>query len=249
MTRASGVCRSRRRRSWRRSAPGSARSVTIVRRRQPDPDGPVRQGRPQDRGDAAATWRGRPRPAGPGWPRSGSRRSSRTCSPPLNARARNGVPVVLLHQGRPAGDLLLLLPVGRGLRARVHQGLRLLPVPGQGLAQRPRVGQTPGQPRPGSGSPSCPTGSPPAPTPPGLQAICDRLGPGTIEVFFERWMSRAAAAVDRRRPGRRLLVGAVDAPDRGLPHHGLRRTPPRPRRSSRPWSSTTSTSAAPTASS
>ena len=26
--------------------------------------------------------------------------------------------------------------------------------------------------------------------PAGLQAICDRLGPGTIEVFFERWMSR-----------------------------------------------------------
>lgn len=26
--------------------------------------------------------------------------------------------------------------------------------------------------------------------PAGLQAICDRLGPGTIRVFFERWMSR-----------------------------------------------------------
>ena len=26
--------------------------------------------------------------------------------------------------------------------------------------------------------------------PEGLQAICDRLGPGTIDVFFERWMSR-----------------------------------------------------------
>lgn len=26
--------------------------------------------------------------------------------------------------------------------------------------------------------------------PQGLQAICDRLGPGTIEVFFQRWMSR-----------------------------------------------------------
>jgi hypothetical protein len=24
----------------------------------------------------------------------------------------------------------------------------------------------------------------------GLQAICDRLGPGTIRVFFERWMAR-----------------------------------------------------------
>ena len=26
--------------------------------------------------------------------------------------------------------------------------------------------------------------------PDALQAICDRLGPGTIDVFFERWMSR-----------------------------------------------------------
>ena len=31
-----------------------------------------------------------------------------------------------------------------------------------------------------------------------MQAICDRLGPGTIGVFFERWMARAAAAADRR---------------------------------------------------
>ena len=26
--------------------------------------------------------------------------------------------------------------------------------------------------------------------PAALQAICDRLGPGTIEVFFQRWMGR-----------------------------------------------------------
>ena len=32
----------------------------------------------------------------------------------------------------------------RRFRAGVHQGLRLLPVPDQGVAQRPRVGQTPG---------------------------------------------------------------------------------------------------------
>jgi hypothetical protein len=42
-------------------------------------------------------------------------------------------------------------------------------------------------PGPGSGSPGYPT----VPGPPqALQAICDRLGPGTITVFFERWMSR-----------------------------------------------------------
>ena len=83
------------------------------------------------------------RPAGPGWPRSASRRSSRMCSPRRSARATTGF-VVLVLQGRPAGDVVLLLPVGRRFRAGVHQDLHLLPVPGQGVAQRPRVGQTPG---------------------------------------------------------------------------------------------------------
>ena len=73
---------------------------------------------------------------------------------------------VHLRQGRPAGDLLLLLPVGSGLRPGVHQGLRVLPLPGQDLGQRPRVGQAPVPSRPGSATGSCPTGSPPATTRP-----------------------------------------------------------------------------------
>jgi hypothetical protein len=36
-----------------------------------------------------------------------------------------------------------LLPVGRRLRPGVCQGVRLVPLPGQDLAQRPRVGQAP----------------------------------------------------------------------------------------------------------
>ena len=32
--------------------------------------------------------------------------------------------------------------------------------------------------------------------PAGLQAICDRLGPGTINVFFERWLSRLPLPLD-----------------------------------------------------
>jgi len=32
--------------------------------------------------------------------------------------------------------------------------------------------------------------------PEGLQAICDRLGPGAIQVFFERWMSRLPLPLD-----------------------------------------------------
>ena len=46
-------------------------------------------------------------------------------------------PAVLLRQGRTPGDLLLLLPLGRVLGACVHQDLRVFPLPGQGLAQRP----------------------------------------------------------------------------------------------------------------
>ena len=100
-------------------------------------------------------------------------------------------------------------------------------------------------PTPGSGSPSCPTGSPPARTPPALQAICDRLGPGTIGVFFERWMSilplpltdadRAAGywwelSMRQIEVSRTLVFDA----------------PAEPGRSSRRWWPTTSTSAAPT---
>ena len=32
--------------------------------------------------------------------------------------------------------------------------------------------------------------------PPALQAICDRLGPGTIEVFFHRWLARLPLPLD-----------------------------------------------------
>ena len=100
-----------------------------------DPVGAVRQGRPQDRRDAAV-------PAGAGGHRAvRGGRGRRLAGVPaglvrLPARHPDRRPAVHLLQGRPQGDLLLLLPVGRGLRRRVHQGLRLLPLPGQDLGQR-----------------------------------------------------------------------------------------------------------------
>jgi hypothetical protein len=54
--------------------------------------------------------------------------------------------------------------------------------------------------RPGSSSPSCPTGSSAAPTRPGLQAICDRLGPADIQGLRRPVAGGAAAAVDGGRP-------------------------------------------------
>ena len=65
--------------------------------------------------------------------------------------------------------------------------------------------------------------------PAGLQAICDRLGPTHDHRVRPALVLGPAAAADRRRPGRRVLVGAVDAPGRGLAHHRVHRTPPRPR--------------------
>ena len=47
-----------------------------------------------------------------------------------------GTPRWSFVKNRPTGDLLLLLPVRRRLRLGVHQGLRLFPLPGQGLGQR-----------------------------------------------------------------------------------------------------------------
>ena len=79
-----------------------------------------------------------------------------------------------------------------------------------------------------------------------LQRICDALQPGTIEVFFQRWLHRLPLPLAPGRPRRRLVVGTVDGPGRGVPHHRVHPAPLRPRPSSTPWSPTTSTSAAPT---
>jgi hypothetical protein len=82
-----------------------------------------------------------------------------------------------------------LLPVGRRLRPRLGQGVCLVPVSGQDLAQRPRVGQTPSHQgwhrlyRALQRLATCQD-------PQALQVICDRLGPGTIGVFIQRWLAR-----------------------------------------------------------
>ncbi len=65
--------------------------------------------------------------------------------------------------------------------------------------------------------------------PTALQAICDRLGPGRDAGVRRTLVVDPAAAADRARPCGRLLVGAVDAPNRDLAHPGVRRTPPCPR--------------------
>ena len=69
--------------------------------------------------------------------------------------------------------------------------------------------------------------------PAGLQEICDRLQPGTIEVFAQRWLHRHPDALRKQGPRRRVLAGVLDAAGRGLPHHRLRRARAGPGPSSR----------------
>ena len=104
-------------------------------------------------------------------------------------KTSTGTPRWSFVQNGPAGDLLLLLPLGRRLRPGLYQGVRLVPLPGQDLAQRARVGQAAGRPcrdrvyRAAGGFAACED-------PAALPAICDRLGPGTINVFTQRWLHR-----------------------------------------------------------
>ena len=62
-------------------------------------------------------------------------------------------------------------------------------LPGQGVGQRPRVGQAPSRPGGHRVHAPWPTGSPPATTPERLQAICDRFGPDDVQAFFDRWIA------------------------------------------------------------
>ena len=186
------------------------------------------QGRGQAGGDAAApgaagsdrTVRGRGDRRGPGVPAGVDR---------LGGQDLHRDAAVVVLQGRPAGDLLLLLSLGRRTSARHSSrcapGSRIQPRSGStgmsGSSGRPR--------RPGSGSPRCPTGSPPARTRAALQAICDRLGPGTINVFAQRWLHRLPLPFGPKDHDAGYWWETLDAAGGDLPHHRLRRAAPCPR--------------------
>ena len=99
--------------------------------------------------------------------------------------------------------------------------------------------------RQGSATPRWPTGSRPAPTRRGCRRSATGSAPPTSQAFFDRWIDRDPDPVHRRRPRRRLLVGAVDAPGRGLPHARASTTRAGRGGSSRRSSPTTSASAGP----
>jgi hypothetical protein len=138
---------------------------------------------------------------------------------------------------RPTGTSL-----GCRFRAGVHKICAYFPYPikvwlnGHEWAKRQATGAGIGFTELSNGFGSCAD-------PAALQAICDRLGPGTIGVFFERWMSRLPLPLTEhdRAAGywwelsmRQVEVSRTLVFD--APRHA--------RGSSRHWSPTTSTSAA-----
>ena len=96
--------------------------------------------------------------------------------------------VVRLDQVRATGQLLLLLPLRSGVRPRLHQDLHLVPLSGQGLVERPRVGQASGPAR--LSFAQLANGFAACARPERLQGICDRFGPADVQGFFDRWISR-----------------------------------------------------------
>ena len=65
--------------------------------------------------------------------------------------------------------------------------------------------------------------------PAGLQAICDRLGPATIDAFAERWFAVLPLPLTDADRAAGYWWETVDAPGRGLAHHRVRPTAARPR--------------------
>ena len=199
----------------------------LLRRGQPHPGGDAEGRRPQHRGDAAVPEQGRShRPVAGRGDRGGPGNAAGADLPPASHRPGQ-VPAVLLRQEGPPGHGLLLLPVGRELRPGVHQGLHLLPLADEDLGQRPRVGQAAGpqdRVRLHRAVQRVRLGQDPAV----LQRICDALQPGTISVFFQRWLSRLPLPLGAADQRSRVLVGAVDGPGRGVPHHRVHPAPPCP---------------------
>ncbi|MGH8910707.1 MAG: hypothetical protein ACRD0K_30470 [Egibacteraceae bacterium] len=61
-----------------------------------------------------------------------------------------------------------------------------------------------------------------------MQGICDRLGPGDIVDFCDRWLDVIPTPLSDRDKDGGYWWECVDAPGRGLPHADLRRASPRP---------------------
>ncbi len=96
---------------------------------------------------------------------------------------------MVVLQDRPAGDLLLLLPVGRGSGPAFIKVCAYFPYPAKiWLNGHEWVKRQAG--KAGLGFTALSNGFAACGNPAVLQVICDRLQPGTIEVFAQRWLHR-----------------------------------------------------------
>ena len=132
-----------------------------------------------------------------------------------------------------------------GFGPAFHQGLHLLPLAGQGMGQRPRAGQSS---KPVSwdwASTGLSNGSAACDGPGLLQRICDSLQPGTIEVFFQRWLHRLPLPLA---PAEQTPAGGGNCrwPRSRYRAPSCSPSPGTPAASLTPWSPATSTSDAPT---
>ncbi len=130
------------------------------------------------------------------------RRRTSTSRVERTGRAQRSQPEVY---GAPVENGLLFLHRRPRLRSGLHQALLLLPLPGQGLAQRPRVGQAPGR---GGGPRLHGAGQRlrGLRRPDRLQAICDRLGPADPWSQASPWRRRLRV---RAVPQRHLRVAST----------------------------------------
>ncbi len=121
------------------------RAVAAFAEDNADPGGPVRQGRPQDRGDGARIWQAGRHGRGRGWPRSGWRRSSSEVFSATGVRGENGgAPRFSFAKADRRVTCYYFYLWDDDFGPAFIKVCCLLPVPDQDLGQRARVGQAAG---------------------------------------------------------------------------------------------------------
>ena len=200
----------------------------LLRRRQPHPGGAVEVHRPQHRRDAPL----------PGFgcatgvrrsPRSGWRRSRSGCSSPASATptrpGRRSSPSTRRTAGSPSTTST------SGTPTSVRRSSRSAPT-ARGRSRSGSTGTSGPNVKPrkaGIGFTELSNGFASSRRSGRVAGDLRPARPGHDQVFFQRWLSRLPLPLTAADRAGRLLVGAVDGPDRDLPHHRVRRTPARPR--------------------
>ena len=133
-------------------------------------------------------WPSRPRPGGRGWPRSGWRRSSRRCSPATKKNGSGGAVWFSFTKADRRVTCYYFYVWDDDFGPAFVKVCAYFPYPmkiwlnGHEWAKRQAT-------KTGIEFTELSNGFASATDPAGLQAICDRLGPGAIRVFAERWWS------------------------------------------------------------